>query len=173
MDYPHRVFYREGARGSLKVSDARIVEETNNKRVFHTDDDTVRAIKSSDDETKILGEDGEMEETRLDYVWEKMNENELYVYGGGYYATGCEVYYYGDHNGKIDSEGGVNLRVNDTEISGSADYDNNWDWSILDNGDASLVEVGHTELSDFFNGSCVYIGYESEIDTFEIFRSVI
>lgn len=173
MDYPHRVFYREGSRGRLTVSDARIVEENGDERIFHTDDDTVRAIKCSDDETTVLDEDGEMEETRVDYVWEKMNEHELYVYGGGYYATSCEVYYYGDYDGQIESDGRVSLRVNDTEISGSGDYDNNWDWSVLDEGDSSLVEVGHEELSDFFDGSCVYIGYEDEIDTVELFTSVI
>lgn len=173
MDYPHRVLYREGSRGRLTVSDARIVEEDGDKTIFHTDDDTVRAIKCSDDETTVLDEDGRMEDTRVDYVWKKMNEHELYVYGGGYYATSCEVYYYGDYDGRIDSEGSVSLRVNDTEVSGSADYNNNWDWSVLDEGGASLVKVGQQELSDLFDGCCVYIGYEDEIDTIEHFTSVI
>ena len=173
MDYPYRVFYREGARGRLTVSDAKIVEKNGDEKIFHIDDDNVRAIKCSDEETVVLDKNGEVKETRVDYVWEKLNKHELYVYGGAYYATGCDVYYYGDYNGHIESEGGISLRVNNTEISGSGDLSNNWDWSVLDEGGSSLVEICQEELSDFFDGCGVYIGYEDEIDTFETFTSLM
>lgn len=172
MDYPYRVFYTVGVRGHLTVSDARIVERDGGVKVFHTDDDKVRAIKSSADETRVLDEDGEMEETRVEHVWEKLNEHELYLYGGGYYATECEVYYHGDYNGRVSFEGGVSLRINDTEVSGSGNYDNRWDWNVVTEGGSSLVEV-NDELSEVFGKECVYIGYDGEVDTFEFFSSII
>lgn len=172
MEYPIRIFYRTGTRGSLKVSDAKVVEETDKKRVFHIRDGDIRAIRELEGEASLLEKDGNTVETNIDLIWEKDHYHELYIHGGRYCATEHTIWYNGDYDGKIKSEKAKKLRINDVIIYGDGDFSNDWEWEVIDEGESALVKQSD-DLTNFFGSRCLYIGFEDEIDTLRLVRDII
>lgn len=176
MKYPVTLFYREGARGNLTTSNAKIVEDSGNK-IYHTEDDKVVAIREDKDKTSILKQDGEVEDTRVDLVREKEFPHELYLWGGPVYTTDAKIHFLGEHEGSgslPEYKSSTKIRINDCVLyaSGGTSQKTDWTWSVKTEGSTSLIEE-NTSISDIVSRKCMLVGFADKIDRIQLCQDLV
>ena len=174
MEYPTRIFYREGAKGSLRTVDAKVVDDGTNK-VYHTEDENVVALRDNEDRTSVLREGGDVEETRVDLIREKACQDELYLWGGPVYATEAKIRFLGKHEGKgslPQYESSTKVRVNDCVLFAEGGMNRDWSWEVKDAGGSSLI-TQDDEISSLIGHSCMVVGFDEDIDKIQLCQDLV
>lgn len=174
MKYPVTLFYREGARGTLTTSYAKIVEDRGNK-IYHTEDDEVVAIREDEDKTSVLKKDGEVEDTRVDLVREKEYPHELYLWGGPVYTTDAKIHFLGEYgcSGSLpEYKSSTKIRINDCVLHARGGTNTDWSWEVITNGSACLIEENE-DISDIVSRNCMLVGFSDEIDKIQLCQDLV
>jgi hypothetical protein len=161
-----RIFYTRDSNRGMKTVDCRQYEDN----LFYVKDDDmeISAIRTEDENSELLLEDGNIEDFSVEHIRIKEAPYEQYIYGGNASATKTYVRCYGEHTGRISLtqySSTANVQVNlDTVIRGESDSVTSvWDWEIMNKGEAKFVRKDD-ELSDFIDKECIVVGYEDPIE---------
>jgi hypothetical protein len=182
----YRIFHHQESTRGLDVTDAELVREGDEFDVYHTEDENIEAIKYSKDGDvdKILLADDKVKtvsgkqvcRTDISHIREKEHKFEQYIVGFGYYATSCDVGFFGETNKEVEHEWKETcVRIgSDTVVVGQSGYDNKWDWQLKETISDVRVWMNQDALSDALGGDkCVVVASDSrKLKPIDIFYRV-
>lgn len=174
----YRIFYSNTKTRSKRTLDGEIVRKESDYTVYHTDLQEIDAVKvfhSSDKESIILYENGDIIDTTVLHIREKEYEYEQYILGYGYYATSSNIGFYGEIDKYKENKAfSDNIRINrNTIIEGNAEYDNKWEWNIKEVGDNVSISINEGKLPEELDTEkCVIIGSDEPINSVCIFDPI-
>ena len=176
MTQKYKLFYtRESERGVCSV-DCEVEREGNPEVYRVVDDDKLSAVRVNEKKSKVLTEDGGVEEATVQFIREMDAPYEQYIYGGTASTTKTHVKFSGEHHGRTqlaNYKSSVNIRVGATvAVKGTADCTTSeWEWEILNTGSSEYVRKDE-EMTEFFGKTCLAIGFNEPLDTVEVVRPI-
>lgn len=155
-------------------------EISDTERVYHTvdnDDSHVKAIRVYDnddiDDELLVDGNGEVTSVEVKHMRDRNDAYEQYIYGLSYDDSDKKIRITGDNEARVSTDSSTKLRVNDCEIEGTGNQDDNWEWDIIDHGSVSNITFDSEAADKLGLNQFVVVGCEEPINKIEIFEPVL